>query len=68
MKKIFAFFISLSLFSFSVACPCKQMNEGCPDCYKMLEKDGYKDKKLTNPEKNGCEKCAKKDKKEETRE
>ena len=67
MKKVIVFFISLSLFSFSIACPCKQMKDGCPNCYKMIEKDVYKEKRLINPEKKGCEKCAKKDKKEETR-
>jgi len=68
MKKFAAFFVSLFLFSFSFACPCKQMKEGCPDCGKMVEKGEYNDKKLIDPEKKGCEKCAKNDIKEEEKE
>ncbi len=67
MKKVVAFFISLFMFSFSFACPCKQMKNGCPNCNKMVKKDEYKDKRLISPTKKGCEKCAREDKKEKER-
>ena len=67
MKKVITFFLSLFLFSFSIACPCKQMKDGCPDCKRIIEKGKYMDKRLINPDKKGCEKCAKENKKKKER-
>jgi len=61
MKNLLMALAFLTATSFALACPCKSVDAGCPDCGKIIKEHSADGKKIIKSGKSECEKCAKKE-------